>query len=163
MANRLLVNLRPPRNITAPTAVHGCGCEPRAGHLLPSAWRPTVICVGPSGCQRPCQTWHRASNLARQAKESERDLHRSNNLLCEQRRNRSQLPRGVGGQDANAIGRGSEAVVVVGVTSHRGARESRAQGEGLQNSTFQTHPRLAAVGRITKATREEVPYEQCRG
>ena len=159
MVNRLLVNLRSPRKIDTPTAVIGCGCESRAGDLLPPNRRATVGCVEQSGCQRPEQTWHRASNLARQAKASERDLHRSDNLLCEQRRNRAQLPFGVGGQDANAVCRGSEAVVVVGVTSHRGARESRAQGKGPQNSTFQMIPRQAAVGRITKATRKEVPYE----
>ena len=113
--------------------------------------------------QRPPQTWRRVSNLARQAKGSERDLHRSDNLLCEQRRNQPQLPSRVGRQDANAVGWGSEVVIVVGVTSHQGVRESRAQGEGPQNSMFQVNPKQAAVGRITKPISKELPDEQCCG
>ena len=113
--------------------------------------------------QRPPQTWRRVPNLARQAKGSEGDLHRSDNLLCEQRRNQSRLPSRVGRQDANAVGWGSEVVIVVGVTSHQGARESRAQGEGPQNSMFQVNPRQAAVGRITKPISKDLPDEQCCG
>src|SRR6266508_2067536 len=113
--------------------------------------------------QRPPQTWRRIPNLARQAKGSEGDLHRSDNLLCEQRRNQSRLPSRVGRQDANAVGWGSEVVIVVGETSYQGARESRAQGEGPQNSMFQVNPRQAAVGRITKPISKELPDEQCRG
>src|SRR5215471_309582 len=113
--------------------------------------------------QRPLQTWYRVPNLARQAKGSERDLHRSDNLLCEQRRNQSWLPSWVGRQDANAVGWGSEVVIVVGVASHQGARESRAQGEGPQNSMFQVNPKQAAVGRITKPISKELPDEQCCG
>lgn len=37
---------------------------------------------------------------------------------------------------ANAAGQGRVAVVVVGVTPHRGVRESRAQGKGLQVMSF---------------------------
>jgi group II intron reverse transcriptase/maturase len=79
---------------------------------------------------------------------SEGSLHRSDKLLCEQRRNQPQLPRsGVRGQDANAAGWGSEAVVVDGVTSVRGARESRVQGEGPQDLQHQGHWKL--LGRVT--------------
>ena len=94
MVNRLLVNLRFPRNRNTPTAVIECGCEPRAGKLLPLGLCPAVICAEHTGRRRPHQTRRRASNLARQAKGPEGDLHRSENLLCEQRRNRAQLPCG---------------------------------------------------------------------
>ena len=113
--------------------------------------------------QRPPQTWRRIPNLARQAKGSEGDLHRSDNLLCEQRRNQSRLPSRVGRQDANAVGWGSEVVIVVGVTSHQGVRERRTQGEGPQNSMFQVNPKQTAVGRITKPITKELLDEQCRG
>src|SRR5215813_1819737 len=145
-------------------AVYGCGYEPRATFLKrPSARYTSINSAVYREYQRPPQTWYRVPNLARQVKGSEGDLHRSDNLLCEQRRNQSRLPSRVGRQDANAVGWGSEIVIVVGVTSHQGARESRAQGEGPQNSMFQVNPRQAAVGRITKPISKELPDEQCRG
>src|SRR4029450_4635737 len=106
-------------------AVYGCGCESGATLRKRSSIRCTTIKpVAYREYHRPRQPWYRAPNLARQAKGSEGDLHRSDNLLCEQRRNWPRLPSRVGRQDANAVGRGSEVVVVVGVTSHQGARES---------------------------------------
>src|SRR5215470_2017428 len=145
-------------------AVYGCGYEPWATfRKRPSARYTSTNSAVYWEYQRPPQTWYRVPNLARQAKGSEGDLHRSDNLLCEQRRNQSRLPSRVGRQDANAVGWGSEVVIVVGVTSHQGARESRAQGEGPQNSMFQVNPRQAAVGRITKPISKDLPDEQCCG
>ena len=145
-------------------AVYGCGYESGATfRKRPSTRYTSINSAVYREYQRPPQTWYRVPNLARQAKGSERDLHRSDNLLCEQRRNQPQLPSRVGRQDANAVGWGSEVVIVVGVTSHQGARESRAQGEGPQNSMFQVNPRQAAVGRITKPISKDLPDEQCCG
>src|SRR5215813_9515957 len=144
-------------------AVYGCGYEPRATFLKrPSARYTSINSAVYREYQRPPQTWYRVPNLARQVKGSEGDLHRSDNLLCEQRRNQSRLPSRVGRQDANAVGWGSEVVIVVGITSHQGVRESRTQGEGPQNSMFQVNPRQAAVGRITKPISKELSDEQCR-
>lgn len=146
--------------MNTPTAVYGRGCESKAvlrnppssygTRFLMSCCRHTSDLIRPGIEHR---TWH-----ARPRDPKETYIGRT--ICCASNAGTGRgSPAGVGGQDANAVDRGSEAVVVVGVTSHRGARESRAQGEGPQNSTFQLIPRQAAVGRITKATREEVPYE----
>src|SRR5262245_52526307 len=163
MVNRLLVNLRFPR--TNEHTHSGLRVWVRVGgNIAKAAFDPMRDDLAAyRERQRPPQTWRRVPIRARQAKGSEGDLHRSDNLLCEQRRNQSRLPSRVGRQDANAVGWGSEVVIVVGVTSHQGARESRAQGEGPQNSMFQVNPRQAAVGRITKPISKELPDEQCRG
>jgi len=163
MVNRLLVNLRFPR--TNEHTHSGLRVWVRVGgNIAKAAFDPMRDNLAAyRERQRPPQTWRRIPNLARQAKGSEGDLHRSDNLLCEQRRNQSRLPFRVGRRDANAVGWGSEVVIVVGVTSHQGVRENRTQGEGPQNSMFQVNPKQAAVGRITKLIRKELPDEQCRG
>jgi hypothetical protein len=64
------------------------------------------------------------------------------NVLCEQRRNLLQLPiRGRWG-DHQCWNRGSGPVIVVGVTSHQGVRESRTQGKG---GYIPTVPRTTAT------------------
>src|SRR5215467_6412251 len=163
MVNRLLVNLRFPR--TNEHTHSGLRVWVRVeGNISEAAFDPMRDNLAAyRERQRPPQTWRRVSNLARQAKGSERDLHRSDNLLCEQRRNQPQLPSRVGRQDANAVGWGSEVVIVVGVTSHQGVRERRTQGEGPQNSMFQVNPKQTAIGRITKPITKELLDEQCRG
>src|SRR5262245_35425467 len=154
MVNRLLVN---PRLPTTNEHTHsGSGVWVRVeGRIAEAALdlRYEISEVVPQIYQRPRQTWYRAPNLARQAKGSEGDLHRSDNLLCEQRRNRPRLPSGVGRQDANAVGWGSEVVIVVGVTSHQGARESGGRGEGPAKSMWQVNQRQAAVSSSTTGKR----------
>ena len=52
-------------------------------------------------------------------------------LLCEQRRNLLRLPEKGRRTGRQCLSRGSGPVVVGGVTPTQGARESRAQGEGV--------------------------------
>ena len=58
--------------------------------------------------------------------------HTPDKLLCEQRRNRYRLPLTTEGKwvDHQCRCRGSEIVIVDGVTTIRGERERRSQGEG---------------------------------
>ena len=50
-------------------------------------------------------------------------------MLSEQRWKLHALPTGIGGQVANALCRESGSIVLDGVTSVQGVRESRTQGE----------------------------------
>ena len=156
MAKRSLLNPRPSTIIDIPTAVRRYGwkskrCASCSSTLLHARVRDDWS----TGHHGPEQSWCLTPRLARQVKRSEGSLHRPDKLLCEQRRNQPQLPTWVSGQDANAGGWGSEAVVVDGVTTVQGARESRAQGEGPQESepidTGRQKGR-AALGRIRRQT-----------
>lgn len=64
-------------------------------------------------------------------KDMEGYLKRTENVLCEQRRNPQRLP-GKGGWRGHYRQRGGSGPVVVGgVTTTQGVRESRTQGEGV--------------------------------
>jgi len=79
-------------------------------------------------------TYHReyVSRACSQAiRITERSLTLTGNMLCEQRRNLRELPLWDRRSDRQCSQGGSEPVVLGGVTTTQGVRESRTQGEGV--------------------------------
>ena len=131
MVRRSMSNPRPPIIHCAPTMANEVWR--RAGIETSIDSRPLARkrSCGPAnlGSVRSLQSVGRVSSVVRHVKGSEGDL--------TQRRNCYVSNTGTGGHslrgrrvDRQWGGRGSEAVVVGGVTSTRGGRESRSQGEG---------------------------------
>ena len=67
-------------------------------------------------------------------------------MLSEQRWKLHALPTGIGGQVANALCRESGSIVLDGVTSVQGGRESRIQGEGTEKFRARRKPIRVAIG-----------------
>ena len=135
MVRRLMPNPRTPINMEPPTAVNEV--VRRAGfkglHTPCPATRIDRCESSATGVERSLQSPGLVSSVVRHVKGSEGHLSRRINCCASN--------AGTGGgslrgrlADSQCRGRGSEAVVVGGVTSTQGERESRSQGEGSYNT-----------------------------
>ena len=132
-------NPRPPRITNTPTVVTRCGDE-QEGNLYSPPAPPSHLFLGArgQGSTESSQLTGRVSRAARRVKGSEGNLRRRINCYASNAGTGCNSPRGRRA-DRQCCNRGSETVVVGGVTSAQGARESRAQGEGSQGSDTHHH------------------------
>ena len=146
MVRRSMPNPRTPIFMEPPTAVNEV--VRRTGFKgLHTPCPATVMCESSvTGTARSLQSRRLVSSVVRHVKGSEGHLSRRINCCASN--------AGTGGgslrgrlADSQCRGRGSETVVVGGVTSTRGGRESRSQGEGSYNTRRDTTLDRGRTGR----------------
>ena len=133
MARRSLSNLRHPITQNAPTAINEVWRQARnESNLIPRPVTREHQCETKyTGLMKPLQPNQLVSSVARHVKGSEGGLSQRINCYASNAGTECDSLRGRLA-DSQCHTRGSESVVVGGVTTTRGERESRSQGEGTQ-------------------------------
>ena len=133
MVRRLMSNLRLPTTIEMPTVTNEA--LRRAGSKRLQTSRPVIPIQSwelfDTGLMKSVQHYQRVSSVVRHVKGSERGLSQRINCYASNAGTGCDSLRGRRA-DRQCHTRGSESVVVGGVTTTQGGRENRSQGEGTQ-------------------------------
>jgi hypothetical protein len=138
MARRSMSNLRLPITQNTPTAINEVWRRARnESNLIPRPVTREYQCEAKyTGLMKPLQPNQLVSSVARHVKGSEGGLSQRINCYASNAGTECDFLVATTLRDRLADGqchaRGSESVVVGGVTTTRGGRESRSQGEGTQ-------------------------------